>query len=75
MLSVNRSTSSTDQTGHSISPDGRYLALVERHSSIEHVGLYDQASGCELIRVRHSPSYVPSDEVQHHHRPVVSNHS
>ncbi|ORY23945.1 hypothetical protein BCR39DRAFT_548449 [Naematelia encephala] len=35
---------------HTFSPDGRYLAIVERHGGKDHVGVYDAQAGYRLVR-------------------------
>lgn len=41
-------------TGHTYSPNGRYLAVAERHSGKDHIGVYDTTAQYQLIRVSRS---------------------
>lgn len=40
-------------SGHAYSPDSRYLAVAERHSGKEYIGIYDVGLEYQLLRVRH----------------------
>ena len=37
--------------GHSYSSDSRYLAIAEKHSSKDYIGVYDSQAGYSLLRV------------------------
>jgi len=38
-------------SGHAYSADSRYLAIVEKHSSKDYIGVYDSQAGYTLLRV------------------------
>jgi hypothetical protein len=48
-----------ERAGHAFHPQGKFLAVLERHNSRDVVGIYSTAGEWSLLRVRFPPSLSP----------------